>query len=118
MIKVRLTNFAILSNTPACRGTLCAGAFRETGRVRDNPVGSGLYTATSGRACFREREITAMAEADLTRYRRETVGFVFQFYNLMPSLTARENVDLVTEVASRPRANDAAQRGRGRAGRA
>ncbi|WP_193725724.1 ABC transporter ATP-binding protein [Ferruginivarius sediminum] len=68
----------------------------------------GLDTATSGRAFFRQREITAMAEADLTRYRREMVGFVFQFYNLMPSLTARENVDLVTEIASRPMASDAA----------
>jgi putative ABC transport system ATP-binding protein len=62
----------------------------------------GLDRATSGQAFFRDVEITALAEAALTGYRRDTVGFVFQFYNLMPSLTALENVALVTEIAQDP----------------
>ncbi len=62
----------------------------------------GLDTATSGEVWFREHELTRLSERDLTRYRREHVGFVFQFYNLIPSLTALENVELVTEVAPRP----------------
>jgi len=62
----------------------------------------GLDTATDGKAWFRDMELTAMRERDLTRYRRDHVGFVFQFYNLVPSLTARENVALVTEVARNP----------------
>ncbi|PIE07406.1 MAG: ABC transporter [Rhodobacterales bacterium] len=62
----------------------------------------GLDRATDGRAWFRDRELTAMRERDLTRYRRDHVGFVFQFYNLVPSLTARENVALVTEIARDP----------------
>jgi putative ABC transport system ATP-binding protein len=49
-----------------------------------------------------ESELTGADERDLTRYRREHVGFVFQFYNLIPSLTARENVALVTEIAPDP----------------
>jgi putative ABC transport system ATP-binding protein len=47
-------------------------------------------------------ELTAMDDGALTRYRRDHVGFVFQFYNLVPSLTARENVELVTEIARAP----------------
>ncbi|MEM1231565.1 MAG: ABC transporter ATP-binding protein [Pseudomonadota bacterium] len=62
----------------------------------------GLDRPTSGQACFFEQELTALSDAALTRYRREHVGFVFQFYNLMPSLTARENVELVTEIAESP----------------
>ena len=62
----------------------------------------GLDTATSGSATFRGRELGAMTERELTRYRRESVGFVFQFYNLIPSLTARENVELVTDIARDP----------------
>lgn len=62
----------------------------------------GLDTPTSGRVFFNELEITASDEADLTRYRRDYVGFVFQFYNLIASLTARENVALVTEIAQHP----------------
>ena len=62
----------------------------------------GLDTPTSGRVFFDEREITASNEATLTRYRRDYVGFVFQFYNLIASLTARENVALVTEIAANP----------------
>ena len=62
----------------------------------------GLDTPTSGRVYFDDREITASDEATLTRYRRDYVGFVFQFYNLIASLTARENVALVTEIAAKP----------------
>ena len=62
----------------------------------------GLDTPTSGRVFFDDREITASDEATLTRYRRDYVGFVFQFYNLIASLTARENVALVTEIAANP----------------
>jgi putative ABC transport system ATP-binding protein len=66
-----------------------------------NIVG-GLDSATSGEAWFEEHELTKLSEAGLTRYRRDHVGFIFQFYNLVPSLTARENVALVTEISSRP----------------
>ena len=62
----------------------------------------GLDTATSGRVAFLDHELTAASEKELTRYRREHVGFVFQFYNLIPSLTARENVELVTQIATNP----------------
>jgi putative ABC transport system ATP-binding protein len=62
----------------------------------------GLDEATDGTVWFRDQELSAMSEAELTRYRRENVGFVFQFYNLMPSLTALENVELVTEIADDP----------------
>lgn len=62
----------------------------------------GLDSATSGTALFGETELTQLGDAGLTHYRRDHVGFVFQFYNLMPSLTARENVELVTEIAKDP----------------
>ena len=62
----------------------------------------GLDTATSGDAFFRDHDLTRAGEAGLTRYRRDHVGFIFQFYNLVPSLTARENVRLVTEIARAP----------------
>lgn len=62
----------------------------------------GLDHVTSGRVWFENTEITDMHERELTRYRRDHVGFVFQFYNLVPSLTARENVHLVTDVAPNP----------------
>jgi putative ABC transport system ATP-binding protein len=66
-----------------------------------NIVG-GLDQATSGEAWFQDHNLTAMDERALTLYRRDHVGFVFQFYNLVPSLTARENVALVTEIARNP----------------
>ena len=62
----------------------------------------GLDRATAGTAFFRGQELTAMSDRELTQYRRHHVGFVFQFYNLMPSLTAHENVELVTEIADDP----------------
>jgi len=62
----------------------------------------GLDRATDGTAHFFEQELTGMSDKQLTQYRRHHVGFVFQFYNLMPSLTARENVELVTEISDNP----------------
>ncbi|TDE35577.1 ABC transporter ATP-binding protein [Antarcticimicrobium sediminis] len=62
----------------------------------------GLDRGTDGAVFFRDRDLAAMSDRELTRYRRDHVGFVFQFYNLMPSLTARENVELVTEIARDP----------------
>ena len=62
----------------------------------------GLDVPTSGRVFYRDRELSGADERTLTRYRRAHVGFVFQFYNLIPSLTARENVALVTDIAETP----------------
>ena len=62
----------------------------------------GLDVPTSGSLHFGERDLTAAAESELTAYRREHVGFVFQFYNLIPSLTVRENVALVTDIVDNP----------------
>jgi len=62
----------------------------------------GLDTATSGSVYFKSDELTSLSERELTRYRRDHVGFVFQFYNLIPSLTAWENVALVTEISADP----------------
>ena len=62
----------------------------------------GLDRATDGDAFFKDRNLSEMTDRELTRYRRDHVGFVFQFYNLMPSLTAHENVELVTEIARDP----------------
>jgi putative ABC transport system ATP-binding protein len=62
----------------------------------------GLDVPTAGRVVYRDRDLTAAGEAALTQYRRDHVGFVFQFYNLIPSLTARENVALVTEIVEEP----------------
>jgi putative ABC transport system ATP-binding protein len=68
----------------------------------------GLDAPTSGDVRFREHDLVAASDAELTRFRREHVGFVFQFYNLIPSLTALENVQLVTEIAERPMPADEA----------
>jgi putative ABC transport system ATP-binding protein len=62
----------------------------------------GLDTATEGRVLYRGQNLTRADDHELTEYRRHYVGFVFQFYNLIPSLTARENVALVTEIALDP----------------
>jgi putative ABC transport system ATP-binding protein len=62
----------------------------------------GLDIPTSGHVLFHNQELTHANTGQLTQYRRTHVGFVFQFYNLMPSLTARENVALVTEIAANP----------------
>lgn len=62
----------------------------------------GLDRPTAGSVHYRDTDLTDASEAELTGYRRRHVGFVFQFYNLIPSLTARENVALVTEIAANP----------------
>jgi len=62
----------------------------------------GLDLPTAGALRYRGTDLTHATETQLTLYRRESVGFVFQFYNLIPSLTARENVGLITEIASNP----------------
>jgi len=62
----------------------------------------GLDTATAGQVLYRGQDLTRADDAELTEYRRHFVGFVFQFYNLIPSLTARENVAIVTEIARDP----------------
>jgi putative ABC transport system ATP-binding protein len=62
----------------------------------------GLDRATSGHVSYHGKELTNATDRELTEYRRHHVGFVFQFYNLIPSLTARENVATVTEIARQP----------------
>jgi putative ABC transport system ATP-binding protein len=62
----------------------------------------GLDIPSAGDVRFLDHQLTGADEAELTRYRREHVGFVFQFYNLIPSLTAQENVALVTDIAAAP----------------
>src|SRR5690606_2747584 len=62
----------------------------------------GLDVPTAGTVRFLDQDLTRADDAELTRYRRHHVGFVFQFYNLIPSLTARENVALVTDIARDP----------------
>ena len=62
----------------------------------------GLDVPTAGTVAYQDHDLTSANEAELTRYRREHIGFVFQFYNLIPSLTARENVALVTEIVPDP----------------
>ncbi len=62
----------------------------------------GLDTATDGTVTYRDKDLTRADERALTRYRRHEVGFVFQAYNMIPSLTARENVAIVTEIAENP----------------
>jgi len=68
----------------------------------------GLDHASSGQLFFRDAELTALDDRSLTAYRRKHVGFVFQFYNLVPSLTAYENIALVTEIADGPMRPDEA----------
>jgi len=62
----------------------------------------GLDTATQGQVWYRDRDLNAFRQAELTRYRRDKIGFVFQFYNLVPNLTARENVLVATEISDDP----------------
>jgi putative ABC transport system ATP-binding protein len=68
----------------------------------------GLDVPSSGQVLYRDRDLTVAGEAALTEYRRNHIGFVFQFYNLIPSLTARENVALVTEIVGNPMAPEEA----------
>lgn len=85
------------------RGALCiilgpSGAGKSTVL---NLLG-GMDTATSGRILFDGQDITAMNDLELTDYRRYKIGFVFQFYNLIPNLTAAENVELAKQVCKSP----------------
>jgi putative ABC transport system ATP-binding protein len=88
--------------------TLCAGELlvllgpSGSGKSTLLNILGGLDTSTAGRVRYRGEDLTAASERQLTQYRRHHVGFVFQFYNLIPSLTARENVALVTEIADDP----------------
>ncbi|MEJ2392159.1 MAG: ABC transporter ATP-binding protein [Gammaproteobacteria bacterium] len=68
----------------------------------------GLDTPSEGHVMYADRDLTRASERELTEYRRYHIGFVFQFYNLIPSLTARENVAVVTEIARAPMAPEAA----------
>jgi len=68
----------------------------------------GLDHVTTGHLSFRDQDLTSFSDGELTAYRRQHVGFVFQFYNLVPSLTAYENVALVTEIAENPMRPDEA----------
>src|SRR5882724_7341418 len=68
----------------------------------------GLDVPTAGELRYRDLDLTAATETDLTNFRRNTVGFIFQFYNLIPSLTARENVGLITEISREPMAPEEA----------
>ncbi|MCG5524384.1 ABC transporter ATP-binding protein [Ectothiorhodospira haloalkaliphila] len=68
----------------------------------------GLDTASAGEVRYRDQDLVNATERDLTRFRRHHVGFVFQFYNLISSLTARENVAIVTEIARNPMTPEAA----------
>jgi putative ABC transport system ATP-binding protein len=77
----------------------------------------GLDTASAGEAWFGDLQLTGLDDRGLTAYRRAHVGFVFQFYNLIPSLTALENVALVTEIAAQPMAPEEALRIVGLGGR-
>lgn len=63
----------------------------------------GMDRPTTGTVAFRDKDLTSLDDAELTRFRRRHVGFVFQFYNLIPSLTALENVAMATEIATKPR---------------
>lgn len=63
----------------------------------------GLDSPTSGTINYRNQDITRASRNELTRYRRDAIGFVFQFYNLVPNLTARENILVTTEIAQNPR---------------
>ncbi len=62
----------------------------------------GLDTATSGSVVYEHRPLSEYSERQLTRYRRKHIGFIFQFYNLMPNLTAKENVEMATEISDDP----------------
>ncbi|MEI6600926.1 MAG: ABC transporter ATP-binding protein [Comamonadaceae bacterium] len=68
----------------------------------------GLDVPTAGHVWYHGEDLTSANDAELTAFRREHVGFVFQFYNLIPSLTARENVAIVTEIAPQPLAPEEA----------
>jgi len=87
---------------------LCAGEFvvllgaSGSGKSTLLNILGGLDTPTTGRVLFRDKDISQMSEDELTDFRRHHIGFVFQFYNLIPSLTAQENIALVTDIVADP----------------
>ncbi|MCF7791145.1 MAG: ABC transporter ATP-binding protein [Victivallales bacterium] len=62
----------------------------------------GIDTATSGQYFFRDKDISSASDKELTKFRRDNIGFVFQFYNLVPTLTSKENVEVSTEISKDP----------------
>src|SRR5690625_5081554 len=74
----------------------------------------GLDTASSGSVLYQDNDLTRATDRELTEYRRHYVGFVFQFYNLIPSLTAAENIAIVTEIAHNPERSEERRVGRER----
>jgi putative ABC transport system ATP-binding protein len=86
--------------------SFCSGPPVQANRLL-NIIG-GLDVPTNGQVFYRDTELTRADDAALTDYRRRHVGFVFQFYNLIPSLTAAENVALVTEISDNPMQPEAA----------
>ena len=97
--------------------TVLVGASGSGKSTLLNIVG-GLDTPTAGEVRYRGRDLSRASARELTRFRREHVGFVFQFYNLVPSLTARENVELVTDLVAAPMSPDEALERVGLAARA
>lgn len=87
-----------------CRASFWCSGQSGCGKSTLLNILGGLDVPTAGEVLFRGDALSASSAAALTRFRRRHVGFVFQFYNLMPSLTARENVALVTEIATAPMA--------------
>ena len=81
---------------------LVIGGPSGSGKTTILNIVGGMDRPTAGGVWHRQQELTTASSAELTRYRRETVGFVFQFYNLGPTLTARENVMAATEIADDP----------------
>ncbi len=93
---------AMSTSTSGGANSSCCSVPRAAASRRCSISSAGWTAPTSGDVRFGDHQITGATEADLTRYRREHVGFVFQFYNLIPSLTVRENVALVTDIVEHP----------------
>ena len=95
---------ALRGSTSTCTtaSSSCCSAPRAAASPRCSTSSAGSTCRPAARCAIRDHDLTAADERELTRFRREHVGFVFQFYNLIPSLTARENVALVTEIAAQP----------------
>ena len=82
----------------------CFGIVGESGCGKSTLLNiiSGMESLTSGSFSFKERIMSDCSEKELTQYRRENIGFIFQSYNLMPNLTAKENLDLIGELVKNP----------------
>ncbi len=93
---------AMLIWTSSAANSSCCSDPREAASPHCSTYWGGLDVASSGTVTFGDQDLSAATEAELTAYRRRHVGFVFQFYNLIPSLTVRENVALVTDIVEDP----------------